>query len=99
VWSSFGWAWQTVLAVCRKGLQHDPHLLRCGDRRVGAALLRKRSLQLEEGRLSLDDLRLDLGAKIFRALSDVRGSVHSMHAGAFSRLRARLAGHHFSFCW
>jgi hypothetical protein len=32
-------------------------------------------------------------------LSDVRGSVHSMHAGAFSRLRARLAGHHFSFCW
>jgi len=60
-----------VLAVCRIRLQHDPHLVRGGHRRVGAALPWKRSLQPEEGRLSFNDLGVDLGAEIFKALSDV----------------------------
>jgi hypothetical protein len=56
---------QPVLAVCRIGLQHDPHLVRGGHRPVGAALLRKLSLQSEEGRISFQDLGVDLGAEIF----------------------------------
>ena len=66
---------QTVLAVCRIGLQHDPHLVRCGNRGIGAALPRKLSLQSEEGRISFEDLGVDLGAEIFGALSDVHGSI------------------------
>src|SRR6266566_2146791 len=45
------------------------------DRGVGAALLRKLCLQLEERWLSLDKLCLDLGAEIFGALSNGGGSV------------------------
>jgi len=35
----------------------------------------KLSLQSEEGRISFEDLGVDLGAEIFGALSDVHGSI------------------------
>jgi hypothetical protein len=65
VWSSFGWACSPFSPSDRIGLQHDQHLVRGGHRPVGVALLRKLSLQSEEGRISFHDLAVDLGAEIF----------------------------------
>jgi hypothetical protein len=84
VWSSFGV--QPVLAVRRVGLQHDPHLFRGGERRIGAALLRKLRLQLKEGWLVAENLRLHLGAEILRAVGDAGGSIWR-HGGLLINLR------------
>jgi hypothetical protein len=65
---------QSVLAVGSVGLQHDPHPVRGGERRVGPALFRELRFQAKKRRLGLDDLRPHLGAQIFRAFGDGRGS-------------------------
>ena len=56
---------QPVLAVCRIDLQHDPHLVRGGHRLSVRPCCGKLSLQSEEGRISFQDLGVDLGAEIF----------------------------------
>jgi hypothetical protein len=56
---------QPVLAVCRIGLQHDPLL---SEAAIGLSVrpcCGKLSLQSEEGRISFQDLGVDLGAEIF----------------------------------
>jgi len=77
---------QPVLAVRRVGLQHDPHLFRGSERRIGAALLRKLRLQLKEGWLIADNLRLHLGAEILRTVGDAGGSIWR-HGGLLIDLR------------
>jgi hypothetical protein len=67
VWSSFGWGCSPfntthILSEAAIGVSARPC---CG----------KLSLQSEEGRISFEDLGVDLGAEIFGALSDVHGSI------------------------